>query len=388
MTSTTTPQKKYELTETRKVTLDYAIMLCAPLIFAVTQNGVSVLLLTLISILTSMVFVRIGERFLKIDFSSRFLTPIVIGLSVALMFPATAPWWIFIFTSAFAVLVCVLPFGAPEKSPFIPASAAFCFAVLCWKDEVFKYESADSSITELLSQSISMGDNVASVFEVLIGNVPSAMGTGCALILLGALVFLAIRRPKDSVPVFTFLLAVIIMSILFPRVGTGRFISLVMELCGGMLLFGAVFFISAPSIMPKRMLARIVWGFVGGIICMVIRYIGAAEESACFGILITCAISDFFDKLPLTKKEKLALQTEEEVVEAPITVVPDEVLEEIPDIPVETTEETTEEETDAVVESEEDTPTGDAESLEEVISEENTITNSEAPFAMGGGEDE
>ncbi len=386
MANITPPQKKYELTETRRVTLDYAIMLSALLIFAISKNGVSALALSLISVITSTLFVRLGEKLLKIDFSSRFLTPIVIGLSVALMLPATAPWWIFVFASAFAVLVCVLPFGSPEKSPFVPASVAICFAILCWKEEVFSYAGADASITELLSQNISMGDNVASVFEVLIGNVPSAMGTGCALILLGALVFIVIRRPKDSVPVLTFLLAVIVMSILFPRVGTGRFISLIMELCGGMLLFGAVFFISTPSVMPQRMIARIVWGFTGGVICMIIRYIGAVEESACFGILITCAISDFFDKLPLTKKEKSQLQEEEIPVEIPITVVPDEVLEEIPDIPEEITEETTE--TEVNEEIQEETPVQEAESLEEVISEENTVTDQQAPFVIGGGEDE
>lgn len=387
MANTTTPQKKYELTETRRVTLDYVIMLSALLIFAISKSGVSALTLSLVSIITSTVFVRLGEKLLKIDFSSRFLTPIMIGLSVALMLPATAPWWLFVFTSAFAVLVCVLPFGSPEKSPFVPASVAICFAILCWKEEVFNYQSADASITELLSQNISMGDNVASVFEVLIGNVPSAMGTGCALILLGALVFIAIRRPKDSVPVFTFLLAVIVMSVLFPRVGTGRFISLIMELCGGMLLFGAVFFISTPSVMPQRPLARAVWGFAGGIICMIIRYIGAVEESACFGILITCAISDFFDKLPLTKKEKSQIVVEEIVTpELPITVVPDEVLEEIPDIPEEITEETAE--TENAEEVADETPVQEAESLEEVISEENTVTDQQAPFVIGGGEDE
>ena len=387
MTNTTTPQKKYELTETRRVTLDYVIMLSALLIFAISKNGVTALALSLVSVITSALFVKLGEKLLKIDFSSRYLTPIVIGLSVALMLPATAPWWIFVFTSAFAVLVCVLPFGSPEKSPFVPASVAICFAILCWKEEVFNYQSADASITELLSQNISMGDNVASVFEVLIGNVPSAMGTGCALILLGALVFIAIRRPKDSVPVFTFLLAVIVMSVLFPRVGTGRFISLIMELCGGMLLFGAVFFISTPSVMPQRPLARAVWGFAGGIICMIIRYIGAVEESACFGILITCAISDFFDKLPLTKKEKSQIVVEEIVTpELPITVVPDEVLEEIPDITEEITEETAK--TENAEEVADETPVQEAESLEEVISEENTVTDQQAPFVIGGGEDE
>ena len=385
MTNTITPQKKYELTETRRVALDYVIMLSALLIFAVSKYGAVALLFSFISIITSTIFVRLGEKLFKINFSTRYLTPIVIGLSVALMLPATAPWWIFMFTTAFAVLVCVLPFGSPENAPFVPASVAICFATLCWKEEVFNYASADASITELLSQNVSMGDNVASVFEVLIGSVPSAMGTGCILILVGALIFIAIRRFKDSIPVFTFLLAVIIMSLLFPRVSTGRFISLIMETCGGMLLFGAVFFISSPSVMPRRTISRVVWGFVGGVICMVIRYIGAVEESACFGILITCAISDFFDMLPLTKKEKAQIQEKEIVIEPQIQVVPEEVLEEIPDI-IEETVET--EEIESVEEITEDIPVQEAESLEEVISEENTVIETEAPFVIGGGENE
>ncbi|MBR5190634.1 MAG: RnfABCDGE type electron transport complex subunit D [Clostridia bacterium] len=387
MTNTTTPQKKYELTETRRVTLDYAIMLSAPLIFAIYKNGIQALFLALVSVISCTLVAKLGEKVLNTPFSSRLLTPVVIGLSVALMLPSTAPWWIFVFTSAFAVLVCVLPFGAPEKAPFVPASVAICFAILCWKEEVFNYQSADASITELLSQNISMGDNIASVLEVLVGNIPSAMGTGCAFILFGALVFLAIRRPKDSIPVFAFLLAVIVMAILFPRVGTGRFISLVMELCGGMLLFGAIFFISVPSVMPQRTISRVVWGFTGGVICMIIRYIGAVEESACFGILITCAISDFFDKLPLTKKEKSQLAEEEIPVEIPITVVPDEVLEEIPDI-LEEDMVTETEVPETSAEEQEEIVVQEAETLEEVISEENTVTDQQAPFVIGGGDNE
>ena len=119
---------------------------------------------------------------------------------------------------------------------------------------------------------------------------------------------------------------------------------------------------------------------------MIIRYIGAVEESACFGILITCAISDFFDKLPLTKKEKALIKVEELIPEPQIQVVPEEVLEEIPDIPEENAETTeTIENTDANTES---SFVQDAESLEEVVSEENTVTETDAPFVIGGGEDE
>ena len=58
MTNTTTPQKKYELTETRRVALDYVIMLSALLIFAISKNGVTALALSLVSVITSALFVK------------------------------------------------------------------------------------------------------------------------------------------------------------------------------------------------------------------------------------------------------------------------------------------------------------------------------------------
>lgn len=387
MNNTAKPQKKYVLTGGRRITLDYAICLSACLFFAVSKNGGAAVFLSAVSIITCLIGIKLGEKILKTDFSSRFLIPVVIGLSVALMFPATAPWWMVVCTALFAVAVGVLPFGSPEKSPFVPAAVGVCFAMLCWREEFFVYSSTDASITSLLSQNNSIGKNIAAVLEVLMGNIPSAMGTGCIIILLASLVFITIRRPNDSVPVYTFLLAAAVMALLFPRVGTGRIISLVMELCGGMLLYSAVFFISMPSVMPERLIPRAVWGFAGGIICMLIRYMGEIEESAVFGVLITCAIGDFFDKLPLTKKEKALIKAQkEEPSEVLITVVPDEVLEEIPDISEETEEKS--EETVKAVEEKEDISAQESESLEEVINEENTVTETDAPFMTGGGDNE
>ena len=108
------------------------------------------------------------------------------------------------------------------------------------------------------------------------------------IVFIGLFIFILIRRPKDSIPVFTFITAVCLMALLFPRVATGRVVSIVMELCSGMILFGAVFFISSPFFAPKRTVAKFFWGFVSGIICMVIRYVCPFEEGACFGFLISC----------------------------------------------------------------------------------------------------
>ncbi len=388
MTNTTTPQKSQEFLQTRKIMKDYLIMLSVPVIAAVFNFGLAAVFLILLSAITCFICKKVGEKILKTDFPSRDYSSAVIGITVALLLPATAPWWMVVFTTAFAYFICVMPFGSSDNSPFVPSVAALCFASLCWGEHLFNYAQAGDSLAKMLLQGNSIGENIASVIDVLVGNTPSAMGTGCILALFGTLAYLTIRRTKDSIPAYTFILAVSIMALLFPRISTGRFISLIMELSSGMILFGAIFFMSYPSIMPKRTISRILWGFVSGIICMLIRYASPIEESAPFGILIACAISDFFDKLPLTKKEKQAIvedEKENEVVEAPaITVVPEEILSEIPD--VEIASEDTEKEDD--VENETEEISTEAESLEAVISEENTITETEAPFITGGESDE
>ncbi len=384
MTNSATQQNKTEFTALRRIMTDYSIMLSAPILVGIFTHGVRVLFAVLLGVLTCAVCGKIAEKILKVKFPLRDFSPFFLGACTALMMPANAPWWMIVCASAFAMVVCVVPFGSANDAPFVPPAAAFCFAVLCWGETVFDYSETGNSIASLLSQGNSIGQNVASVLEVLVGNVPTAMGTGSALALFGALIYLIIRRPKDSISSLTFIFAVIVMALIFPRVGTGRFISLIMELCGGMLLFSAVFFMSFPSILPKRTLPRALWGFVSGIICMLIRYAGAFEETAVFGILIACAIADFFDKLPLTKKEKSLLVKEEEVVEVPApTFVPDEVLNEIPDISEEEIIEQTEEVTE-----ETEAPITENESLEDVISEENDVTIEDSPFIPGGDDNE
>lgn len=381
MSNSALQPNKTEFTDNRRIMTDYSIMLSAPMIVGMFNHGIRVLIAVFLGVFTCAVCGKIAEKILKVKFPLRDFSPFFLGACTALLMPATAPWWLIVAASAFAMVVCVVPFGAANNAPFVPPAAAFCFAILCWKDIIFDYSETGKSVTMLLSQGNSIGKNIAAVLEVLVGNVPSAMGTGSALALLGALIFLIIRRPKDSVSSLTFILAVAVMAILFPRVGTGRFISLIMELCGGMLLFSAIFFMSYPSILPTRLMPRAIWGFVSGIICMLIRYVGTFEETAVFGILIACAIADFFDKLPLTKKEKKLLVNEEEIIEIPVpTVVPDEVLNEIPDISVaEIIEQTDEPEKEA-----EAPAIQESESLEAVISEENDVTIEDSPFIAGG----
>lgn len=368
----------------RSASIDTLLMLCVPLAVAIFSHGFVAVFNTVVSLITCRLFTSAGKKFLNSEFPPKSLHSYIIGISVALLLPASSPWWMTALTAGFAMGVCVLPFGNPEKTPFIPSATALCFATLCWPKEIFNYSSTGDSLGQMLLYGNSINKNLVGILETLVGNVPSAMGTGCILALIGVLIFLILRRPKDSVGTICFILAVGIMASLFPRISTGRVISVIMELCSGMILFGAIFFISSGVFAPKRTISKAVWGFASGIICMVIRYVAPFEESACFGFVIACGISDYFDNLPLTFREKKKIKEQEPYIEIEktTTVVPEEILDEIPDLfTVEIQDET--EKTDN-----KDQITFESESLKAVIAEENATNISEAPFIMGGGIDE
>ncbi len=386
MVDTNIPQNSIDDSR-RSAAWDTFLMLCVPLAVAIFTYGFSAVLNSVLSLVTCLLFVSAGRRLLHIEFPPKSPYAFIIGISIALLLPVSAPWWMVILTSAFAMGVCVLPFGSPEKSPFVPSVTALCFATLCWPEEIYNYSVIGDSLGKMLMQGNSVSKNIVAVIEALVGSHPSAIGTGCILALIGALIFLIIRRPNDSLASICFILSVCIMAIIFPRVSTGRFLSVIMELCSGMIFFGAIFFISSPSVLPKRTVSKAVWGIVSGIICMVIRYASPLEESACFGFVITCAIADYFDNLPLTHKEKQKIKELEpyiEIVEPAPSVVPEEILDEIPNMSVaEIIEQTDEPE---IIEEEQFSY--ESESLDTIVSEENTVTDSDAPFIIGGDSNE
>lgn len=320
------PQKSIEFFETRSIMADYAVMLSAPCVVAVYRYGAKALFLIILSAAVCTLCRKIGGAVLHTEYPLSDFSSAVAGTMTALLLPASADWQMVVCAGIFAVIVCVLPFGTSKNAPFPPSAAAVCFLSVCWSDKMFSYPvigaadyfaelSEGTSLTKMLMQNNSIGKNPAMILEVLTGGVPSAVGAGCTIALFGALIYLVIRRPKNSVSVLAFLFSASLMALAFPRVSTGRLISLIMELCGGMLLFGAIFFVSDPFIMPKRLISRAVWGFAGGIICMLVRYFSSWEEAVCFGILIMAATAGFFDRFPLTAREKKRLAASEPYVE-------------------------------------------------------------------------
>lgn len=319
-----TPEMKASIKITQKYMADRLLMLAAPAVMAWYAYGERAVRLMVISVLTAVICEYFGHRLVKTVPTPSDLSAVTTGVIIALCLPAASPFWLVMLASAFAVLAVEIPFGNARSLLFSPAAAGLAFVTVCLPAYVFAYSvlpdagkspavfgtegfSAGVSLSSMLASGTSMGGSLVNYMDILTGSLPSAMGTGCVIALLGALFFLAVRRPQGFEAAAACLVSAAIFAFLFPRITTGRLQSVFMELSGGLLLFTALFLLPEETLLPNRFWGRLLYGACAGLFCMLFRTFGEFEEGAVFAVLLVNALRTTFEKLPYTKREKQKL---------------------------------------------------------------------------------
>ncbi len=285
-----------------KIFGDYLVMLIAPCVISVWYYGAAALRTLIVCLLTSLicdfaVSVIINKQYYAADLSA-----LCSGIIIALMLSANVPAYVGVVACVFAVAVAKIPFGGGMRAPFVPAAAGFAFTAVCFGKEVFTYSSGRAFMkTVSLGASLMSGStlriNASNLIDMLTGNIYGPMGTTCIIAMLGCVVFLLIRRRYSLLPGAGFIAACFIVSLIFPRSGGSVISCAVTELFSGSLIFAAVFMLTNPATMPSNAANKVVYGVFTGIVCMVMRHMGAFEEPVCFAVLIANAFSPLLDLL-------------------------------------------------------------------------------------------
>lgn len=311
-------KKRMRTPEGRVFHFDALIMLLPAAVMAVYYYGTGALARIAACMGAAVLCEAVGAALMRCPRDLTDCSALFIGAATALMLPADIPYWIALSGTAFAVVVVKLPLGGTDSAPFVPAAAGFAFMTLCWPERIFVYPVSarwsgygqGSSLAGMLHAGISIRPNTVKIFDILIGNVPGPMGATCALVLAAMLVYLGVRYRRSLLNALSFLLTCAVMAFLFPRIrsANGRMLSLLMELCSGVLIFAALFFITDPAISPQRRGHRILYGVFSGVVCMLLRRFSNFEESVCFGVLICNAVWPAFEVrlLRYEKKKKKA----------------------------------------------------------------------------------
>ncbi len=337
------------MNKVRSYMIDMLIMLAAAAVVAVYTYGVRALWSIVLSVIAAVATEAIGYiAFMKQNPTKiADLSAIFTGVAVALALPSSAPFWLAPAGAAFAIAIAKLPFGDTTTAPFVPAAVGIGFVTLSYPTIVFKYPSLaigkltasingtnfveGTSLAQMLTQSRSIGTNILNVLDVFVGRIPGPMGASCLILMIGTFFYLVIRKQSGAITTFSFILTCAIFAFLFPRVLTGRLYSVLMELGAGLLFYCAVFFMSDPATNPSTNLGKVLYGVTGGILAMILRRVGAYEDSVIFVVLIMNAISDVFDgfgetlklliqnrgKLPKTEKQSRRKKVEPALADGP-----------------------------------------------------------------------
>ena len=273
--------------------------------------GLTAVKLIFTSIITAIICDFTGCVLLKKETELSDLSAVNTGIITALLLSSSTPVYVAAVTCAFAICVGKLPFGSYKGSPFTPAAVGIAFACVCFPDYIFNYAPSlrdtgifTSSLASMLTQCTTVNMTAPGLLSILVGNCPGPIGATCTAALLTTLVYLLIRKPNAFFSAAGFICICCLFAVLFPRVLSGRQTSVIMELCSGMLMFTAIFLIPWPNKEFSSPLSALLYGIMGGVFQMLIRYFGTFEEGAVFAVLFCDALSFLFVKKEKAQKDR------------------------------------------------------------------------------------
>jgi len=303
----------YHQESTRAVMVDIILALLGVYAICFYYYGQRVLYLGLACVLTCVLCDGASVLLMRRRILLNDLSPVVTGLIIPLLFPASIDFFVPVLASLFGIIVAKAAFGGTGHNVFNPAAVGFGFAVSCFPTRIFTYPAPGQATIDPLPMFPAPGDfatmpspgfilNVGGIpaydlEEMLLGNFPGPMGATNILVILACLLYLVFRRAiKWEIPVF-FLLFCALLAFFFPRAPMDGITSIMYETMSGMLLFGGVFMIGDPVTSPGRSWCRIAYAAAVAAAVMFFRHYGRFEDSFVFVLLAMNATVWGFDML-------------------------------------------------------------------------------------------
>ncbi len=295
LTVSPSPHIRHEDT-TRSIMLDVLIALAPALVWGVYRFGPRVLLLTAIAVLSSVLFEFLFCRIMKRPDTVGDLSACVTGVLIAFNLPATAPVWLPVVGSAFAILIVKELFGGIGKNIVNPALAARVFLFLSWSVRMSDFPVLDGVASATPLKALKAGELPSvSRADLFLGNYSGCIGEVSTLLILAGGLYLLFRRVITwHIPV-AYLGTVALITFIFSG-NADHFGFMFAELFSGGLMLGAVFMATDYATSPVTPRGRLIYGVGCGLITVFVRTFGGYAEGVSFAILIMNLLAWQIDK--------------------------------------------------------------------------------------------
>lgn len=290
---------------------DVILALVPALITSVWLFGPRAFVVSLISVISCVLFEYATRKILKRTNTLSDLSAVVTGLLLAFNLPSTIPFWMIPIGAFVAIVVVKQFFGGIGQNFVNPAlmgriilMVSFPGPMSTWTENYKWGEAVDAVTTatplyilQNVGDKFSMED-MPSYLEMLLGQRAGCLGETCALaLIIGGIYLLARRVITPSIPVSFILTTAIFMAI----AGKGDLDYIVYNLLGGGLLIGAIFMATDYATCPLTSKGKIIYGIGCGLVACLIRQFGSYNEGVSFAIILMNLLVPHIDNLTKLK---------------------------------------------------------------------------------------
>lgn len=296
---------------------DVIIALVPATAMGIYYFGLKALILIVAAIVSAVFFEWLYEKITKKPVTISDLSAVVTGLLLAMNLPASAPVWVPIVGSAFAIIFAKQLFGGLGQNFINPALAGRAFLLASYPTEMTTwtaptgFSGADAVAVATPLAELKAGTGLsASLGDLIVGNVGGCLGETCAIALIIGGIYLLYKHVISwKIPV----IYIATVFILFAVIGRHGVRMPVQEIFAGGVMLGGIFMATDYASSPVTPKGQIIFAVGAGLITYLIRTFGGYPEGVSYSILLmnVCVplIERFteptiFGALPKTKEAK------------------------------------------------------------------------------------
>ncbi len=271
---------------------------------------IQIILAVLVAITVEASFLAIRKLPIKpsITDGSAVLTGILLALSI----PSIAPWWIVVVGVNFAIIFGKQLYGGLGNNPFNPAMLGYAFLLISYPLPMTTWAGEFVNLTQALDvifnlnpvDALSGATRLDDVkIQLALGKMVSELNIYSSAqmwinigFLLGGLYLLARRIILWHIPV-AFLLGIAISAFLLFAGDSEHYLPMQNHLMLGATMLGAFFIATDPVTASTTPKGRLIYGFLMGVLVVVIRSFGAYPDGIAFAVLLmnmTVSLIDYY----------------------------------------------------------------------------------------------
>ncbi|MGG7057459.1 RnfABCDGE type electron transport complex subunit D [Clostridium tertium] len=268
-----------------KIMIDFIIALIPAIIAGIYFYKIDAVKLIITTVLTSIIAEGLWNKFVKKTTFLTDLSPIVLGIILALIMPTYVPLWILIIGSVFATIVVKQFFGGVGQNFMNPAAATKAFLIASWAGVMAK------PVTDATSSASEAADVVVPLIDKIIGQPSGSIGEVSILALALGGLYLVVRGRISLRGPIAFILSAMVMYNIFEKD----------LLLPGAFFLAAIFMTTDYGTTPMTRVGQYIFGVMSGVCASIIAVKGFNPEGPYYAIIIMNLFTPLIDYLTTNK---------------------------------------------------------------------------------------